>query len=85
MKIKDIRSRGTNQTRTDNRYPLRIGSEVEFYIQPVVGMCMFLNYVKDNQGNDKNGTLRTSVVINMFENENEIVITTYNSVYYFEK
>jgi len=85
MKIKDIRLMGTNQTRTDGKYAQRIGSEVEFHIQPEIGMCMFLKYIKDNKGNDKTGILRTSVVVSVFENESEIVVATYNSIYYFEE
>lgn len=85
MKIKDIRLRRTNQTRTDGRYPLRIGSEVEFYMQPTIGMSMHLSYVKDNQGNPKDGILHTSRVINLIEDNKEIIVTTYSSIYYFEK
>lgn len=85
MKIKDIRLRETNQTRTDGRYPLRIGSEVKLYHQPIIGEPMLLVYVKDNQGNPRSGTLRTSMVINVVENGKEIIVITYNSVYYLER
>ena len=85
MKIKDIRLKNTNETRVDGRYPQRIGSNVEFYAQPSIGNVMVLSYITDNQGNEKEGILRTSLIDNIVENETEIIITTVNSVYYFEK
>lgn len=85
MKITDIVYADTGKTRTDGRYPLRIGSIVEFYFKPVVGECMYLSYVADNQGNPKEGYLRTSVVKNIIEVGSVIAVYTANSVYYFEK
>lgn len=85
MKIKDICLRSTNKTRTDGRYPQRIGSNVEFYVQPSIGNVMVLSYITDNQGNEKEGILRTSLIDNIVENETEVIIATVNSVYYFEK
>ena len=85
MKIKDIRYTETNETRTDDRYPLRIGSTVEFMFEPAVDDVMFLEYVLDNQGNPKSGYLRTSRVEDIVETDTEIVITTRNSIYYLEK
>lgn len=85
MKIKDIRLKRTSETRTDGRYPQRIGSNVEFYVQPSIGNVMILLYVADNQGNKKEGILRTSLIDSIIENKTEIIITTINSVYYFEK
>lgn len=85
MKIKDIRYTETNETRTDGKYPLRIGSTVEFMFKPVVDDVMFLEYVMDNQGNPKNGCLRTSRVEDVVETDTEIVVTTRNSIYYLEK
>ena len=85
MKILDIQSVRTNETRTDGRYPLRIGSTVEFYTNPLPGCSMVLDYVSDNQGNPKSGYLRTSVVVDVEETKDEIVITTINSIYHFEK
>lgn len=85
MKIKDIRLKNTNETRVDSRYPQRIGSNVEFYVQPSIGNVMVLSYITDNQGNEKEGILRTSLIDNIVENETEVIITTVNSVYYFEK
>ena len=85
MKILDIQSVRTNETRTDGRYPLRIGSTVDFYMNPLPGCPMVLDYVSDNQGNPKSGCLRTSTVVDVEETKNEIVITTVNSIYHFEK
>ncbi len=72
-------------TRTDGRYPLRIGSKVKFAYYLTKGACMLLDYIEDNQGNPKSRQLRTSTVEDFKETENEIIVTTRNSVYYFEK
>ena len=86
MIIKDIVYADTGKTRTDGRYPQRIGSTVEFYINPpAVGEWMYLSYVLDSQGNSKEGVLRTSEVQNIIENDSVIAVYTLNSVYYFEK
>ena len=85
MKILDIKSVETNETRTDGRYPLRIGSTVNFYMKPVPGVPMVLDYVSDNQGNPKSGYLRTSRVVDVTESTHEVVVTTVNSIYYFER
>jgi hypothetical protein len=85
MVIKDIVYADTGKTRTDGRYPQRIGSTVEFYIQPAVGECMYLSYIADNQCNPKVGVLRTSEVQHIIENDPVIAVYTLNSVYYFEK
>ena len=85
MKILDIQSTRTNETRTDGRYLLRIGSMVEFYLKPVPGMVMILSYISDNEGNPKEGYLRTSTVIDVDETKDRVVVTTRNSIYYLEK
>ena len=86
MKIKDITYVKTNETRTDGRYPIRIGSEVNFaFYEPTIGDVMYLDYVKDNEGNPKEGLLRTSTVHDVTETETEIIVKTRNSIYYFEK
>ena len=84
-KIIDIKHKGTNQTRTDGRYPIRIGSIIEFYIEPTVNQCGFLSYVYDNEGNNKEGILRTSIIDKLEYIENKIIITTCNSIYILEK
>ena len=86
MKIKNITYAETNETRTDGRYPIRIGSEVNFaFYEPTVGNVMYLEYVKDNEGNPKEGVIRTSNIYNIEETDNEIIVETRNSIYYFEK
>ena len=85
MKIKDIRHIETNETRTDGRYPLRIGSTVDFYSKPFIGFAMMLAYVADNEGNPKEGILRTSYVKEYTENEKEFIVKTNNSIYILEK
>ena len=85
MRIKDIRYVGTNETRTDGRYPQRIGSRVVFCYPPEVGSPTFLQYITDNQGNPKEGILRTSTVANIVETDKEIYLETRNSVYVFER
>ena len=85
MKIKDIVYADTGKTRTDGRYPQRIGSTVEFLYPPTVGETMYLDYVADNEGNPKSGVLRTSTVQNIIENDPVVAVFTRNSVYYFEK
>lgn len=72
-------------TRTDGRYPLRIGSKAKLAYYLTNGACMLLDYIEDNQGNPKSGQLRTSTVESFKETENEIIVTTRNSIYYFEK
>ena len=44
MKIKNITYVETNETRTDGRYPIRIGSEVNFaFYEPTIGNVMYLD------------------------------------------
>ena len=85
MKILDIKSIETNETRTDGRYPLRIGSTVEFYMKPVPGVPMILSYISDNEGNHKEGTLISSKIVDIDETKHEVIVTTMNSIYYLEK
>lgn len=85
MIIKDIQHAHNGITRTDGRYPQRIGSRVTFLYPPEPGTCMFLSYVEDNQGNPKDGYLRTSLITGLQEDAHEIVITTMNSRYIFTK
>ena len=85
MKIKNITYVDMNETRTDGRYPLRIGSEVSFFISLNIGVSMVLSYIKDNNGNPKKGVLVTSAVKDIEETDTEIVVKTKNSIYYLEK
>ena len=85
MKIIDITYADTGKTRTDGRYPQRIGSTVKFSLPHEPGHCLYLDYVADNEGNPKDGILRTSPVEHIIETDTMIAIYTLNSVYYFEK
>ena len=82
--IKNI-TYANGETRTDGRYPLRIGSKVKFAYYLTKGACMLLDYIEDNQSNPKSGQLRTSSIQDIKETEDEIIVTTRNSIYYFEK
>ena len=82
MIIKDIRDVKTNKTRTDGRYPKRIGSEVDLLYTPVSGVVTYFIYKKDNKGNRKDGTLRTSTVTNVEYRDGDVIITTLNSIYH---
>ena len=85
-KIIDIKHKNTGKTREDGRYPLRIGSVIDFFAyEPTVNQCAMLSYVSDNKGNPKQGTLRTSFVEEIFEDDNELILTTNNSIYILEK
>lgn len=85
MIIKDIKDIHTNETRTDDKYPDRIGSKVHFVYLPLVGSVMILGYDKDNMGNEKTGYLKTSTVTKITEDEDNVIIHTRNSIYHLEK
>ena len=85
MIIKDIKDIHTNETRTDDKYPDRIGSKVHFLYLPMVGSVMILRYDKDKMGNEKTGYLKTSAVSEIVEDENNIIVYTRNSIYHLEK
>lgn len=84
-RIVDIRDARTRQTRTDGRYPLRIGRIVK-EPKPHIGIPMFVEYIRNADGSDYSGmTLRTSRVCGSFINEKDnLVVETMNSVYEFE-
>lgn len=82
-KIKSITGKDGNE-RTDGRYPLRIGCIGKVYFLEV-GKVMVFEYLKDNQGNEKDGYLRTSTMENYERYENGMMVYTMNSVYYLEK
>lgn len=84
-RIVDIRDAMTRQTRTDGRYPLRIGRIVK-EPKPHIGIPMFVEYIRNADGSDYSGmTLRTSRVCGSFINEKgNLVVETMNSAYEFE-
>ena len=86
MDIQDIKG----NTRTDGRYPLRIGSIIEFVYPfiPMKDMVALCSYIKDNEGNEKQGTLKTSTVQKIYNDELDdtiLIIETLNSVYFLKK
>lgn len=85
MIIKDIQYIETHETRTDGRYPSRIGSAVEFMYEPKINGLLWLSYIADNQGNKKSGVVQASRIQDIEETRTMIIITTRNSIYYLEK
>ena len=82
MEIQDTKG----NTRTDGRYPLRIGSIIEFVYPfiPMKGIVALFSYIKDNEGNEKQGTLRTSTIQKIYNDEEDssiLIIETLNSIY----
>ena len=84
LKIKSITGKDGNE-RTDGRYPLRKGCIGKMYYLDF-GIPILFEYIKDNQGNEKSGYLRSSIVedYKLLEDENELIVYTMNSIYYFE-
>ena len=84
-RIVDILDAKTRVTRSDGRYPLRIG-RITKKPNPRIGLPMILEYVRNADGTDYSGNiLRTSRVCGSFINERgNLVVETTNSVYEFE-
>ena len=70
--------------RTDGRYPLRKGCIGDFWCLNI-GEPMIFAYSKDNEGNDKTGYLRTSVVEDYENYDGYTVVYTINSIYTLKK
>ena len=87
--IKHTGSKGQRGTsRTDGRYPLRIGRIVELDVNTLMeGDQLVLDYVKDENGNDYRGlSLYCSIIKDWdFVYENRISIETKNSIYELEE
>lgn len=84
MIIEDILSVKTGKTRTDGRYPLRIGCTVT--PMPISCGCrMFLDYVADRDGKPKEGVLCTSPVQSTMESDTALIVKTENSIYILRK
>lgn len=81
--IKSITNKDGSE-RTDGRYPLRKGCIGKMYFLEL-GDVMIFEYIKDNQGNEKSGCLRSSIVEDYQLFEKGITVYTMNSVYYFNK
>ena len=82
LRIKSITNKDGSE-RTDGRYPLRKGCIGKMYFLEL-GNVMIFEYIKDNQGNEKSGYLRSSIVEDYELFEKGVTVYTMNSVYYFE-
>lgn len=73
--------------RKDGRYPLRIGRTVDLVLENIrVGYPMYLEYLKDSDGSDMLfKALITSRVKDVKTENNLVVVTTRNSIFYFRK
>lgn len=81
--IKDITNR-IGETRTDGRYPNRIGSTIEFLSPIVVGDPAYFKYVKYNNGElVEDHVTRTSRVDDLEWYNDKFYIYTRNSIYQF--
>ena len=81
--IEDI-TRKTGETRTDGRYPNRIGSTIEFLKGVVAGEPAFFHYVKYNNGTIvEDHITRTSRVDDYDWYNGKFFIYTRNSIYTF--
>ena len=75
-------------TRTDGRYPNRIGSTVQLNQFPMVGEPLMFRYVKYNNGECVEDHLtRTSRVddFDSYSKSGYLIIYTRNSIYYFKE
>lgn len=75
-------------TRTDGRYPNRIGSIVILLTHPTVGKPLFFRYVKYNDGElVEDHVTRTSCVDDFdgYSYPGYLLIYTRNSIYYFKE
>ena len=82
--VEDIVFVRSGETRTDGRYPNRIGSEIEFLYPVKVGYPCVFRYIKYNNGElVEDHITRTSVVndYDSYSKEGYLYLYTRNSVY----
>ena len=75
-------------TRTDGRYPNRIGSVVQLNSDPVVGYPLFFRYVKYNNGELVEDHITQTSRVDDFDHYSKpgyLIIYTHNSIYYFKE
>lgn len=78
-KITDLKG----NDRKDGRYPLRINRRFTFGLgEPMLGCKMSICY-RPYRNQDYKGTLRTSIVTKIQVEEDQLIVTTENSIYYF--
>ena len=81
--IKDI-TRRTGETRTDGKYPNRIGSTIEFLDSVTIGEPAFFRYIKYNNGElVEDHITQTSRVDDLEWYKDKFYIYTRNSIYTF--
>ena len=68
------------RTRTDGRYPLRVGC-VGSLVCLELDLPMMFKYSRDADGNVKDGVLSTSKVGSFRRDEDVIIVSTMNSTY----
>ena len=79
--VEDVTNR-LGKTRTDGRYPNRIGSTIEFLTPVLVGNPIYFRYIKYNNGNlVEDHVTRTSRVNDLEWYNNKFYIYTKNSIY----
>lgn len=86
--IEDIIHKRTGKTRTDGRYPNRIGSTVELLDVPTVGEPIYFRYIKYNNGElVEDHITRTSRVddYDEYSHPGYLYIYTRNSIYKFKE
>lgn len=87
MVIQDIQNLRTGKTRTDGRYPDRIGSTVRFAFNevPEPGRKLLLSYEKDRYGQPKEGLIiATTIRSVVHERGFRYIIDTLNSRYFLD-
>lgn len=83
-RIVDIWDAKSKKSRTDGRYPLRIGRIVK-EPKPQIALPMVLEYLRNADGSDYSGyILTTSRVVDVREKTGILEVETMNSVYIFE-
>ena len=86
---------GTN--RLDGRYPLRIGRTCRLFERPIVGQCLYIEWISNADGTPyPSRYTRTSLVRHVewqyaraenamdWQNVSRIIVTTCNSIYTFD-
>ena len=76
------------KTRTDGRYPNRIGSIVELKDLPEIGEPLYFNYIKYNNGELVEDHITRTSCVDDYDNYSKpgyLLIYTRNSIYYFKE
>ena len=76
------------QTRTDGKYPNRIGSTVKLLNHPTVCEPLYFKYIKYNDGKLVEDHITRTSRVDDFDNYSKpgyLIIYTRNSIYYFKE